>query len=329
MTDRSLSKLKLTAAAAALLVSAAARAQHDHGHSHDHSAAHATVKAEIVSPKSFAAGKTAATVLRLTSKDGKPIIPDDLREVHTEKLHLLIVDEALNDYHHEHPVPGQKPGEYSFEFSPRVGGTYSIWADIMPTATGAQEYVKTEVKVQGSPPGKDKTINTTAEASGYRFSLTTENNEPLQAGKATLVKIKVTTADGKEFTQLEPVMGAFAHMVAFPEALDSVTHVHPMGREPEQATERGGPELTFHVQPEKAGFQKLFLQTQIDGKEVYAAFAQNVQPGSTASAAKSASAEYICPMHPEVTQKTPGKCPKCGMALEPKKAHDDEHAHTH
>lgn len=27
--------------------------------------------------------------------------------------------------------------------------------------------------------------------------------------------------------------------------------------------------------------------------------------------------DYICPMHPEVRQKGPGSCPKCGMALEP------------
>jgi len=26
---------------------------------------------------------------------------------------------------------------------------------------------------------------------------------------------------------------------------------------------------------------------------------------------------YICPMHPEVRQKGPGSCPKCGMSLEP------------
>ena len=25
--------------------------------------------------------------------------------------------------------------------------------------------------------------------------------------------------------------------------------------------------------------------------------------------------EYTCPMHPEVKQNQPGKCPKCGMAL--------------
>src|SRR5213593_4863654 len=26
---------------------------------------------------------------------------------------------------------------------------------------------------------------------------------------------------------------------------------------------------------------------------------------------------YTCPMHPEVRQRGPGNCPKCGMALEP------------
>jgi len=306
-------------AALLLLPAAAAHAQHDH------SAPAATVKAEIISPATHVAGKTAAAVLRLTTTDGKPLTPEQLEVAHTEKLHLLIVDDTLTDYHHEHPVPGAKPGEYTFEFSPRNGGTYSIWADIVPTATGKQEYASTEVKVQGPPAKKDRTVNTTAEAGGYRFAMTTENDAPLQAGKATLMKIVVTSADGKPFDKLEPVMGAFAHMVAFPEDVGSVTHVHPMGREPEAADERGGPELSFHVQPEKPGFHKIFLQTQIGGKEVYAAFAQNVDAGS--ASAKSATGEYTCPMHPEVTQKGPGKCPKCGMALEAKDAHAHDHKH--
>ncbi len=309
---------------AALLLwpAAAAHAQHDH------SAPAATVKAEIISPATHDAGKTAATVLRLTTTDGKPITPEQFQVAHTEKLHLLVVDETLTDYHHEHPVAGEKPGEYKFDFSPRVGGTYSIWADVVPTATGKQEYAKTQVKVQGSPARKDKTLNTTADANGYRFSLATENNEPLQAGKATMVNIKVTTPDGKDFAALEPVMGAFAHMVAFPEDLASVTHVHPMGEEPKTAAERGGPQLSFHVEPEKAGFQKLFLQTQIGGKEVYAAFAQNVEPAVPAGA--SAASEYTCPMHPEVKQEAPGKCPKCGMALTAVDSNGEKkHEHKH
>jgi len=30
--------------------------------------------------------------------------------------------------------------------------------------------------------------------------------------------------------------------------------------------------------------------------------------------------KYACPMHPEVTDTKPGKCPKCGMNLEPVKS---------
>jgi hypothetical protein len=33
-----------------------------------------------------------------------------------------------------------------------------------------------------------------------------------------------------------------------------------------------------------------------------------------------AATTYICPMHPDVRQSTPGKCPRCGMALVPENA---------
>ncbi|HET9869659.1 MAG TPA: heavy metal-binding domain-containing protein [bacterium] len=29
--------------------------------------------------------------------------------------------------------------------------------------------------------------------------------------------------------------------------------------------------------------------------------------------------EYTCPMHPEVKADAPGKCPKCGMLLQPRR----------
>ncbi len=34
--------------------------------------------------------------------------------------------------------------------------------------------------------------------------------------------------------------------------------------------------------------------------------------------------EFTCPMHPEIVQKGPGTCPKCGMALEPRQATSGE-----
>ncbi|MFL6415864.1 MAG: heavy metal-binding domain-containing protein, partial [Bryobacteraceae bacterium] len=44
----------------------------------------------------------------------------------------------------------------------------------------------------------------------------------------------------------------------------------------------------------------------------------------SAGSAVTAAAEYTCPMHPEIRQKGPGACPKCGMALEPVEATGEE-----
>lgn len=38
---------------------------------------------------------------------------------------------------------------------------------------------------------------------------------------------------------------------------------------------------------------------------------------------------YTCPMHPEVTSNHPGKCPKCGMNLEPGSEEEPEKHHAH
>ncbi len=40
---------------------------------------------------------------------------------------------------------------------------------------------------------------------------------------------------------------------------------------------------------------------------------------ASAAASGSAATAYQCPMHPEVTSDHPGRCPKCGMNLVPKK----------
>ena len=40
--------------------------------------------------------------------------------------------------------------------------------------------------------------------------------------------------------------------------------------------------------------------------------------------------KYTCPMHPHILQDAPGKCPLCGMALEPMSAVSEGHTkHEH
>ena len=287
---------------------------------HAHSASESSIKLEVLPNHYHVAGNSVPTWFRLTGSDGKPITFGELEVAHTMKIHLLIVDESLSDYQHTHPDETDMPGEYRFVFNPKFGGRYHLWVDLVPKATGKQEYVKAVMTVGGDPAPATYPINSIAEIDGYRFELATENNKPLQAGKASLVKVRVTTEKGEDFAGLQPLMGAFAHMVGFTASLDSVTHVHPIGKEPKTEADRGGPALSFHVMPEKAGYLKLYLQTKIRGFNEFAAFGLKVeQPASPENTAhhstKLAAIPYLCTMHPEVVSDKPGKCPKCGMTL--------------
>ncbi|NBX03536.1 MAG: hypothetical protein EBR02_05685 [Alphaproteobacteria bacterium] len=242
----------------------------DHG-SHQVLAAKNTVKLGLIPAAPLEAGKTVQITARLsTTKDGKPVTFKGLKEVHTRKLHLLIVDPSLSDYHHIHPVAGKKAGEYVFDFTPQKNDSYRVWADILPVATGKQEYVQSDMGTPAKDKAAiDKSTNMVSTIDGYTFTLALDN-EP-KAGEAVMGNITVTK-DGKPFSQLQPVMGAFAHVVGFGENYHSIMHIHPMGTEPTRETEHGGPKLEFHIEPKSAGFVKLFAQVRIDGKDIFAPF---------------------------------------------------------
>jgi Cu+-exporting ATPase len=51
--------------------------------------------------------------------------------------------------------------------------------------------------------------------------------------------------------------------------------------------------------------------------DAHAAHGRSAETAPATQPAASGQA-YVCPMHPEVTQATPGTCPKCNMKLVPK-----------
>jgi hypothetical protein len=295
---------------------------HDHGgaagHSHA-SAAEPTTALTVLSPGPLKAGQPAQIAVRLTNKQsGKPVTAADLELAHTKKVHLLIVDPSLSDYHHEHPVETE-PGVWSFAFTPRAGGEYVVFADLLPTATSVQEYARGTVSVSGTPRSFDQKPTQSVAVDGYRFDMQIEGGKiPLDGG--AMVKVSLTKPDGSPAKNLEPLMGAFAHGVGFTPDLKTVLHVHPLGEEPTNDSQRGGSELQFHIAPAAAGYYRFYVQVQIDGKDRFAGFGINVTDEPVAAAGPVSL--YHCPMHPDVTSKTAGAtCPKCGgMKLVPKRA---------
>lgn len=231
--------------------------------------AYAEIKAELVSAPIIKAGQAEEVKFNLTNSDNTPTKFSDMKIIHTRKIHALVVDPSLADYTHGHPDVAEKDGEYRFTFVPKFNSAYKVWLDVTPN-NGSQQYIPLELKGSGAAGVVDKKVVTENVIDGVKFELMADKE--IISGQMAMLTLKVTK-DAKPFTNLQPVMGAFAHMVGFYEDYKTIAHLHPEGEEPSSKDAKGGPELMFHFQPAQKGFVKLFAQVQINEKDVYIPFA--------------------------------------------------------
>ena len=241
-----------------------------------------TIAASVVSIEKSAKDPSLQMVrLKLTNKsDGSPVTPKDLKVVHTQPVHLLIIDSSLRDYSHIHPnfvypekdkTVQKNAGTYEFIWSPKDRtNPYRLWVDVTPKATDEQEYARVDLPLAPLSDSKAQEIDLTVvlESTQREMQATLSFDQPLKKGESAMGTVRILKS-GKPFKGLEPLMGAFAHIVGFYGDFENIVHIHPMGQEPTKASMRGGPELMFHITPEQSGLIKLFIQVQIDGHDVF------------------------------------------------------------
>jgi hypothetical protein len=112
-------------------------------------------------------------------------------------------------------------------------------------------------------------VKTTVDGISYDLVLMSDD---IRVGVPTTARLRIAAQDGRPFTQLEPIMGTFAHIVAFSEDYRTILHMHPKGLEITDPNARGGPELEFQIYAMKPGFYRLFAQVQIAGRSRFAPF---------------------------------------------------------
>ncbi len=219
------------------------------------------------------AGEDVEATLVLTTFSGKPIAPEDLLVVQTRRIHLLIVDPSLDDYQHVHPVPGRRPGEWSFRFHPRFGGAYRIFADFTPVATARGLYSETELEVGGPPnpaAAGSQPLSWASERGGYRFELSSAP-PPVRAGVQANLRLTVSRLGGGP-VPLEPLMGAYAHLVAFDTQRSGFAHNHPNPPEADARPDPQRPAFTFSLMIPRAGRYVIWAEVSLAGRETYAPF---------------------------------------------------------
>lgn len=274
-------------------------------------AARSPVTMSLVTAEPAAVGREVRAVVTLKTGSGKPVAPEDLLVTHTRRLHLLVIDPTLEDYQHAHPEPGERPGEWAFRFTPRRAGPYRVFADFTPAATARGLYSSVDLDVAGSasdlkqdpavrtetppiPAGADssrqgrinssaagaaahgraqageRTSPTTVERDGVVFTLTAAP-QPARAGQPIDLRFTMAKRDGGD-VPLEPVMGAFAHVVAFDAARSGFAHLHPTEPDPLKRPDARHPVLNFKLTIPRAGQYVIWAQVNLGGVETFVPF---------------------------------------------------------
>ncbi|MGF1448330.1 MAG: hypothetical protein ACFB20_02815 [Opitutales bacterium] len=219
-------------------------------------------------------GRPAYFTLELVTDGGQILLPHELAIVHTERLHLLLLDESLGDYHHIHPEPQGGSGSWSFQFTPREGGRYRAIAEVVPLLTKRQVVADSWIEVPGEgTPARLSARQTVGEVQGYRFSLTAPQGQlPREFDNA--LELKIDRPDGGP-GKLQSIMGEVAHMVAFDKDRAGYAHLHPVQTGAEH--DATAPRMAFTFNTAKPGNYRLWAQVKLEDQERFVPFDLTVE----------------------------------------------------
>ncbi|MFC4323574.1 hypothetical protein [Litchfieldia salsa] len=211
-------------------------AQHDHGDHHTESDVKAEVRASDNNINIY-----------LTDQSGHPV--EELEVNHEEVLHLIIVDEQLEQYYHLHP---NQIDVGVFQASHELSaGTYIAFVDVLP-AEQSYEVAPLHFTIGGEEKAHEhgnltpdqefiKVIN--GQSSILEMS-------SMNAGEPITLNFKLPNA------VIEPYLGAMGHVVILDENGHNYLHVHPKNHE----------DLIFETFFDQPGIYKIWAEFQIAGE---------------------------------------------------------------
>jgi hypothetical protein len=242
------------------------------------------IKAKLSSVSAIAQGESSRVRLDLKTSGGMSIAPHELAVTHTEKMHVMVIDPSLEDYHHVHPEAVGMDGQYFFDFTPALAGSYKVFTEIVPLRSRRQAIALSELEVLGQSGTPKFERSTVSLVDSIRFELLTVP-EVLETGRDYRLQLSTTDPEGKAI-DLEIVMGAKGHMVAFDSVGMGFAHMHPVGSVASVRTaglSGGGgfesidQDLAFMFNVPNPGWYRLFAQIQVKGKAVFGRFDLRVE----------------------------------------------------
>jgi nitrogen fixation protein FixH len=222
-----------------------AKENHEKEAEHGHEGGEGEEKTgEVKTNLQYQAGKITIT---LEDVNGKPV--DELQVNHEKLLHLIVVNNHLDQYEHLHP---EKVGKGKFEIAHALkDGSYKAFIDIKP------EKLNYHVTPVAFAVGEqhDAHGHNSLEPDGNLTK--TVDGKTAEMVVSTLTVGKPVTLDFKlEEASLEPYLGAAGHVVILDEEANQYLHVHPLNEN----------EPVFETQFDKPGTYKIWAEFKQAGK---------------------------------------------------------------
>jgi hypothetical protein len=187
-----------------------------------------------------------------------------------------VVSADLRNFAHEHPVLGAD-GRFTLRYTFPTGGDYRLFADVAPKDAGSQILMQ-PIRVSGpviastSTAGLAPSLSDTVD--GVRLALTADP-ATLPIGRTLDITFTVKDAStNAPITDLEPYLGAMAHLMLIHQDAVTFVHSHPDDTDPSNGHNGS---LTFLARFPKPGVYRAWLQFQRAGKVHTAAFTWEVR----------------------------------------------------
>jgi hypothetical protein len=178
-------------------------------------------------PEKPAAG-VPATLHYTLAKNGEPLDPDSLLVTHEKRMHLIVVSRDLEYFSHLHPV-GEAGGRYVVTETLPAPGPYLLYNEFFTLDGKAQ--IERDVLTVGESAAQDadpplpSTVGV-PQTQGGLTALLTADARKIRRRVSTSFIVKLTDTEGKPATDLEPFLGAPAHVVVVSADTKQFAHTH-------------------------------------------------------------------------------------------------------
>jgi hypothetical protein len=183
--------------------------------------------------------------------------------VHERELHLIVVSRSLDDYSHVHPTR-DATGTWSVRMPPREPGAYRLYADFSVEG-GPALTLRGDVVVRGESRGRSTPAPSKIfSVDGFDVAL----DGRLEANSSARIGVRVSRQGTA--VELEPYLGANAHLVVIRAADGAFLHVHPLHEDSPVG------EVGFSAVLPSNGRYRFFVDFKVEGAVRTAAFSVDV-----------------------------------------------------